>query len=387
MPSIHSQEEQFMISQFLASVNVKNGSEIWLGGRQMDFHNFNWADGSMFNYSYWEQGEPNFPAEKCIEMSWRNGRWNDINCRLKRAVLCERQVASRHQLTKPNLYQPTICLDSNCTSQMTTTAVTGQPPGLLDTSTAQQQQSPGQYPAGEPAVVSLSTSGNNTASFLEVPAAAYSTTTTTSREISNQSLAASLNSSGGGGGSSSLIEAIYIEDKPIKVITSIMDRPTEQSVGDPLAPLHNSSMGDLVAATIGTTNNGTFVHYNLPPPGSNSAPDPINQDSQAHESLYSSEPVLPAGGLKKDPEPSKADTSAPAPAQASPSTSPLTDLIQKVTLAATSKPIIENPPDLQSADQAPPKSQHATGPAAIANNASMPATAATSNSPLAVSQK
>lgn len=114
LPSIHSQEEQFMISQFLASVNVKNGSEIWLGGRQMDFHNFNWGDGSLFNYSYWEQGEPSFPAEKCIEMSWRNGRWNDINCRLKRAVLCERQISSRHMM-KPILYQPTTCLDSNCT--------------------------------------------------------------------------------------------------------------------------------------------------------------------------------------------------------------------------------------------------------------------------------
>lgn len=106
-----------MISQFLASVNVKNGSEIWLGGRQMDFHNFNWGDGSVFNYSYWEHGEPSFPTEKCIEMSWRNGRWNDISCRLKRAVLCERQVTSRMYL-KPNLYQPTTCLDlaQNCTT-------------------------------------------------------------------------------------------------------------------------------------------------------------------------------------------------------------------------------------------------------------------------------
>lgn len=115
LPSIHSQEEQFMLTQFLASVNVKNSSEIWIGGRQMDFHNFNWADGSLFNYSYWEQGEPNFPSERCIEMSWRNGRWNDISCKLKRAVLCERQLT--RQPIKPFHYQPSICLlDSNCTT-------------------------------------------------------------------------------------------------------------------------------------------------------------------------------------------------------------------------------------------------------------------------------
>lgn len=120
LPSIHSQEEQFMLTQFLASVNVKNGSEIWLGGRQMDMHNFNWADGSLFNYTFWEHGEPNFPSEKCIEMSWRNGRWNDINCKLKRAVLCERQLPIRSELNKPKLYQPGSCLlDSNCNSNNT----------------------------------------------------------------------------------------------------------------------------------------------------------------------------------------------------------------------------------------------------------------------------
>lgn len=103
-----------MLTQFLASVNVKNGSDIWVGGRQMDFHNFNWADGSIFNYSFWEQGEPNFPPERCVEMSWRNGRWNDISCKLKRAVLCERQLT--RPPAKPFHYQPSseCLLDSNC---------------------------------------------------------------------------------------------------------------------------------------------------------------------------------------------------------------------------------------------------------------------------------
>lgn len=144
LPSVHSQEEQFMLTQFLASVNVKNGSEIWLGGRQMDFHSFNWADGSQFNYSFWEHGEPNFPAEKCIEMSWRNGRWNDIGCKLKRAVLCERQLiqlnpARNHLVLKPNLYQPSNCLfDSTACSQQqqaNTSLV-----GLLAVADQQQQQ-------------------------------------------------------------------------------------------------------------------------------------------------------------------------------------------------------------------------------------------------------
>uniref|UniRef100_A0A6G1SMW1 Macrophage mannose receptor 1 n=1 Tax=Aceria tosichella TaxID=561515 RepID=A0A6G1SMW1_9ACAR len=216
LPSIHSQEEQFMISQFLASVNVKNGSEIWLGGRQMDFHNFNWGDGSLFNYSYWEQGEPSFPAEKCIEMSWRNGRWNDINCRLKRAVLCERQLSSRHlmkqnQPANPNnLYhnQPAACLgESNCT-------------GISSTSMMSTN--------GEPAVVSsLSPGSGFSTQQLNGSNSDLSFSQGASSMFDQQSEQA--NRTGGGVMNSTASSPdgvnfmLQPDDKPIKVIASIMN--------------------------------------------------------------------------------------------------------------------------------------------------------------------
>lgn len=192
-----------MISQFLASVNVKNGSEIWLGGRQMDFHNFNWGDGSLFNYSYWEQGEPSFPAEKCIEMSWRNGRWNDINCRLKRAVLCERQVSSRHHV-KPILYQTSICLESNCTNS------SGAPPGV-----SQGASNP------------LAAPGNLANSSTELGVAQVMPMSEQEQQAASigtriaQANATSLDPS----------SAMDLpEDKPIKVISSIMNRDLQQQL-------------------------------------------------------------------------------------------------------------------------------------------------------------
>lgn len=213
-----------MLTQFLASVNVKNGSEIWLGGRQMDFHNFNWGDGSLFNYSYWEHGEPNFPAEKCIEMSWRNGRWNDINCRLKRAVLCERQVSNTRQRIKPNLYQPTTCLESNCT----TPTSLGQN-GLTETVNSEADLHP----------------GNSSVTSVD-------STNSTSQPNATLAVPDSL--------------LLPMDDKPTKVITSIMQR--EQPTIEPFFLFNH---------TVEPSNNSTptFIHYNLPPPSQPVFPQPV----------------------------------------------------------------------------------------------------------------
>lgn len=243
LPSIHSQEEQFMISQFLASVNVKNGSEIWLGGRQMDFHNFNWGDGSLFNYSYWEHGEPNFPAEKCIEMSWRNGRWNDINCRLKRGVLCERQMSQRNHITgKPNLYQPINCLDSNCS-----TPLIGQS-GAQSSNANTQVGS--EFHLHTPNELGISQAANHNSTHQEV---------TTQSNVSSATLTSVTNRTN----SASPVDESHImlppDDKPIKVITSIMHRDQPQL--DPtFEALANGT------ASVDANTNNTFIHYNLPPP-------------------------------------------------------------------------------------------------------------------------
>lgn len=251
LPSIHSQEEQFMISQFLASVNVKNGSEIWLGGRQMDFHNFNWGDGSLFNYSYWEHGEPNFPAEKCIEMSWRNGRWNDINCRLKRAVLCERQVGSRH-LIKPILYQPTTCLESNCTTNNNNhLSISGQ--STID-SIQQSEHEQISSTIQSSSVPTIYNNNNNITGSVDGSSMINTTQSiATSNRTNNHEDSASL----------------LVDDKPIKVISSIMHREQSQYQQNMEPSLISGSNISTLTADISsnsTSSGGTFILYNLPPP-------------------------------------------------------------------------------------------------------------------------
>lgn len=283
LPSIHSQEEQFMISQFLASVNVKNGSEIWLGGRQMDFHNFNWGDGTLFNYSYWEHGEPNFPAEKCIEMSWRNGRWNDINCRLKRAVLCERQVSSR-ALSKPilpqqtnpnpNLYQPTsiTCLESaNCTTSFST------PP---------TNQIGGDFP----------------------PSSDFATPNTSFTHIdgaSNNSILSNANNRTLAAQSEEGLMMLPPDDKPIKVITSIMHREHPQL--DPTFVALANASAEPVAGS-----NASFIHYSLPhpslPKGVEQLPPLSSKSSSPEINPQTSGPV--ASPSEKVREQTLADTQA-----------------------------------------------------------------------------
>lgn len=91
LASIHSLEEQKLLLSFFESVNVKNGTEIWIGGQQVDFNYFNWMDGSSLNYTNWDTNEPNAPSDKCIEMQYLNGKWNDIDCSKQRFVICEKR--------------------------------------------------------------------------------------------------------------------------------------------------------------------------------------------------------------------------------------------------------------------------------------------------------
>jgi len=297
LPSIHSQEEQFMISQFLTSVNVKNGSEIWLGAKQMDFHSFNWGDGSLFNYSYWEQGEPSFPAERCIEMSWRNGRWNDINCRLKRAVLCERQVASRHHL-KPNLYQPTTCLnlDSNCTgigNSMMSLQGPSSGPSIQLTGTLSV---PPPVSSGDQILTAV-VQEQTTARSSHEPS-----TTNTSIQLE------SLLTNKSRGDLATVLEqqpspglVLPPDDQPIKVISSIMNRkenhqPVKQTAEQLMTTTseHNGTLAATISGEnqvsnntkLAASNNSTasaanFTQYNLPPPDRPSSQSSLSQMGSA----------------------------------------------------------------------------------------------------------
>ena len=105
--AIKSPEENNMLQERIKHVNsykvsphpsVKSG--VWIGGYDLGHEmRFNWiVDGSRFNYSSWDQGEPNNGSKKnkntpqdCVQVFERNGHlvWDDDQCHIEKFVACE----------------------------------------------------------------------------------------------------------------------------------------------------------------------------------------------------------------------------------------------------------------------------------------------------------
>lgn len=56
-----------------------------------------WSDGTPYDYTHWNQGEPNDSnGEDCAHVSvWGDGSWNDINCNNTYPVICQYPDASQ----------------------------------------------------------------------------------------------------------------------------------------------------------------------------------------------------------------------------------------------------------------------------------------------------
>uniref|UniRef100_M9T1P0 Lectin-Cyl-1 n=1 Tax=Cylindrophis ruffus TaxID=186578 RepID=M9T1P0_CYLRU len=96
LASIHDEAESFQLFQYLFQYPLIFGN-VWIGLR--DPHkrrNWEWSDGSSFNYTSWNQGEPNnlLYREYCVELwAWsKYVKWNDENCKSPRGFLCKYQL-------------------------------------------------------------------------------------------------------------------------------------------------------------------------------------------------------------------------------------------------------------------------------------------------------
>lgn len=95
MISVHSSSEQAHLSAALGQMQVNT----WLGMRNE--RGFHWVDQSAVTYTNWAPGEPNGhyygswgPGEDCVEMLTHNraGQWNDANCLIRHAFICQRNM-------------------------------------------------------------------------------------------------------------------------------------------------------------------------------------------------------------------------------------------------------------------------------------------------------
>ncbi|XP_076874404.1 uncharacterized protein LOC143524785 isoform X1 [Brachyhypopomus gauderio] len=86
---INSKEKQDFVAQTLANKRA------WIGLTDQQTENdWKWVDGSALTTVFWASGEPNNAGEEdCVEVSERDGKWNDLPCSFKKKCICEKRIA------------------------------------------------------------------------------------------------------------------------------------------------------------------------------------------------------------------------------------------------------------------------------------------------------
>jgi hypothetical protein len=115
--SIKTAEENVALKERIKQVNTFNVSPhpsittgVWTGGNDLGHEmHFNWmVDGSAFNYTSWDAGEPNNGSSKrhnspqnCVQVFERNGQlvWDDDQCHVRKFVACEYYKVTRNTYT------------------------------------------------------------------------------------------------------------------------------------------------------------------------------------------------------------------------------------------------------------------------------------------------
>ena len=91
LASIHSTKEQ----KFFHNAQKQSKVRMWIGlnDRRIE-KQMVWSDGSPFDYSYWDTGEPNDNAgvANCIEMLASSGGWNDLRCSQEHGFVCKKEL-------------------------------------------------------------------------------------------------------------------------------------------------------------------------------------------------------------------------------------------------------------------------------------------------------
>ncbi|KAK0067567.1 lymphocyte antigen 75 [Biomphalaria pfeifferi] len=93
LPSIHSFLENNDVSKLMKHEGV---GLIWIGLHDSSNEtDFEWTDGSPFDYQRWSKDEPNSltVSEDCVEFH-ESGYWNDNNCNTIRSFVCVKDMGS-----------------------------------------------------------------------------------------------------------------------------------------------------------------------------------------------------------------------------------------------------------------------------------------------------
>ncbi|KAL0968616.1 hypothetical protein UPYG_G00269210 [Umbra pygmaea] len=93
LASVHSAGEYDAIKR-LVSTSAGGDPATWIGGTDIyQDRTWFWSDGTSFDYTNWNSGEPNNAGrEPCIVTNWPGGnQWNDIRCENTYPSVCSRR--------------------------------------------------------------------------------------------------------------------------------------------------------------------------------------------------------------------------------------------------------------------------------------------------------
>eukprot|EP01084_Bolivina_argentea_P301812 520787_1 len=85
LSSVHNSSQQ------TAAIAARpESSDCWIGlNRQsLSFPNFEWSDGSVWNWNAWRSGDPGDGNEECVEIKDNTGEWNDNQCSVTNIAIC-----------------------------------------------------------------------------------------------------------------------------------------------------------------------------------------------------------------------------------------------------------------------------------------------------------
>uniref|UniRef100_A0A8C8RN29 C-type lectin domain-containing protein n=1 Tax=Pelusios castaneus TaxID=367368 RepID=A0A8C8RN29_9SAUR len=103
---IESESERKFLWRYIYTKNRMNSYYI---GLVVSFdQKFSWLDGTPVNYVAWAPNEPSFANndENCVVMNKDFGFWNDINCGIRNAFICQRHNHSTHSGFAPTPPSP-----------------------------------------------------------------------------------------------------------------------------------------------------------------------------------------------------------------------------------------------------------------------------------------
>ncbi|XP_067221743.1 ladderlectin-like [Chanodichthys erythropterus] len=90
LASVHNKLE----NDFLLSLLPSSSTRSWLGGHDGEEEGqWMWSDGTVYDYTNWNSGEPNNGlgggVENCLEISYASTRfWNDTPCSSQISYIC-----------------------------------------------------------------------------------------------------------------------------------------------------------------------------------------------------------------------------------------------------------------------------------------------------------